>query len=343
MRRRTIHIILKKKDIYIVWVIILILINVIGTQLFAGTLSCTVATSCPSGTVIWRLSSTTNAHSELPSQSNPNYTQLVCCSGVTGMGNSCSGAYGVVAKISSTTNAHVQRNDFLGYNENICLQAPSGATVDVAYQNTNCLGYDTTVASLSSSTNAHVGNASAYTTKICATMEEPNLTFAVDSGSQSLNVTPTIVAATTSILTVKTTYGNGFTISAQKQNSDYTLKLNTNAAVVINDKTEWIAPAATTTVGNSTASSTQPLTLQFRVKANGTDLPNFASTWWGADDLESNALFGGFPSTTQRIVDRSTAAPATTTTTVLYNLNVSAEQPSGTYSGDIIYTAVANL
>jgi hypothetical protein len=46
---------------------------------YAVTLSCTITTSCPSGVVIYRMSGTTNAHAELPSQTN--YSQLVCSSG----------------------------------------------------------------------------------------------------------------------------------------------------------------------------------------------------------------------------------------------------------------------
>jgi hypothetical protein len=341
MKKVTITISLTKRDVFGLISIFIILLSFTGQTLFAA-FSCSVATSCPTGTVIWRLASTTNAHSELPSQSNPNYNQLICCSGIVGLGNACSGSFAVVAHLSSTTNAHAEESTFSNYPENICLQVPGSDTVTVGYQNTNCLGFDTTVASLSASTNAHVGSGTAYTRKICATVSQSDLTFAVDSGTQSLTVTPGIVSATTSILSAKTTNASGFIISVQKQNSDFTLKLNTDSNVVIADKTEWIAPGATTTSGNATASSTQPNTLQFRVRVANTDSANLASSWWGSNDLNSGALFGGFPSTTQKIADRSTSAPATTTTTVLYNLNVPTTQKTGTYSGDIIYTATAN-
>jgi len=133
----------------------------------AGTLSCSVTTSCPSGVVIWRMSGTSNAHAELPSQSN--YSQLVCCSGVPGLSNSCTGTFATVLKLSRTTNAHVEQNTQTNYTHNVCISVPAGGSVSVGYQANNCIGYDTTLGSMSGPTNAHVGDSTAYTTKICAT------------------------------------------------------------------------------------------------------------------------------------------------------------------------------
>lgn len=143
------------------FIVSLVLMQVV----YAGTLSCSVTTDCSSGTVIFRMSNTTNAHAQLPSQSS--YTQLVCCSGVTGLSNSCSGNYATVLKLSGTTNAHVQQTG--SYANSACISVPAGGNVSVGYQASNCTGYDTTVASMSGATNAHVGSSTAYTTKICAT------------------------------------------------------------------------------------------------------------------------------------------------------------------------------
>lgn len=132
----------------------------------AGTLSCSVATSCSGGTVIMKMYATGNSHAELASQSN--YSQLVCCTGVTGLGNSCSGTYAVAAKLSGTTNAHIEQNSQSNYANNACISVSTG-TVSVGYQASNCTGYDTTLASMGGTTNAHIGDGNAYTTKICAT------------------------------------------------------------------------------------------------------------------------------------------------------------------------------
>ncbi len=142
-----------------------------GTVAFAA-MTCSVTTSCSSpGVVVFRMSSTGNAHAELPSESN--YPQLVCCTGVTGLANSCSGTYGVVLRLSGTTNAHVEENTQStgAYNGNNACLSVSAGTVTIGYQNNNCTGFDTTVASLSQTpTNAHAGSAGDYARKVCATV-----------------------------------------------------------------------------------------------------------------------------------------------------------------------------
>jgi len=147
----------------------------IAPSVYAGTLSCSVtnAASC-SGTVIYRMSGASNAHLQMPGQTNVNYdNNVVCCSGVTGLGNSCSGTYAVALKLDKVTNAHAQINTQTGYVNDACISAPTGGTVSVGYVTdpTTCVGagYDTTLGTIFSNTNSHVGNTSAYAIKICAT------------------------------------------------------------------------------------------------------------------------------------------------------------------------------
>ncbi len=117
----------------------LLLISFVGNFMLApdafGALSCSIATTCAApSVVIMRLSATSNAHAELPTQSN--YIQLVCCSGVTNLGNSCSGTFATVAKLQGATNSHIQQYDQTGYSNLACLSAPSGSTITVANVNT---------------------------------------------------------------------------------------------------------------------------------------------------------------------------------------------------------------
>jgi hypothetical protein len=167
-----------------------------------------------------------------------------------------------------------------------------------------------------------------------------SLTFVTDASSEAFpSVTPGTLSATSSIISIKTTNSSGFNVSIQRADVTGTMSLG---STYIPDKTDWFAPGATTTAGNATASTTLPLTLQFRVRQSGTDAPNYASSWWGIDDTTPNALFGGVSSTTQVIINRSTAAAATTTAFITYDLNVPATQKNGTYSGSITYTVTAN-
>lgn len=159
------------------WLTIFIALLVTGIffvgTVYAGTLSCVVQSSACGGSYpveIFEMQNTTNSHAGLPAAS---YTNLVCCGGVTGLSNLCSGTFATALKLSGATNAHARQNqlaDYVGAN-NACISVPSGGTVSVGYQATNCTGFDTTLASMIGTTNSHVGNGSWVngTTKICAT------------------------------------------------------------------------------------------------------------------------------------------------------------------------------
>lgn len=77
--------------------------------------------------IVLRMSGSDNAHAELASQSTGSYaSNVVCCSGVSGMTTTCSGTFATVAKLSAVTNAHVEIGTQTNYNNNVCLQVPVG-------------------------------------------------------------------------------------------------------------------------------------------------------------------------------------------------------------------------
>lgn len=161
--------------------IIIIFVIIFIPNSISASLSCSIETTCDSpGVVILKMSDTTNAHAELPSQSN--YENLVCCTGVTGLGNECSGEYETVLKLSAETNAHVEENTESNYENNACMSITSGS-ISVGYQPDDCSGYDTTVASISAETNAQVGNSTEYVSKVCATATGTALTFNISENS----------------------------------------------------------------------------------------------------------------------------------------------------------------
>ncbi len=307
----------------------------------AGTLSCSIATSCSSGAIIYRMASTSNSHAELPSQSH--YSNLVCCTGVTGLSNSCSGTYTTVLVLASTTNSHSGEYGVSSYPNNACISVPSGGTVSAGYTSSGtctAAGYDTTLGSMISSNNSHVGSPNDYPIKICASATGSSITFTTDSPTESFGtVTPGNLYATSSILSAATTNTDGFNITIKRSNATDTMS---SGSFYIPDKTDWVAPLSTTTAGNATASTTQLNTLQFRINLTGTDSPDYSSAWWGINDT-TNAVFAGISSTTQMIIDRSTAAAATTTMKVLYYLDVPISQQSASYSGTLTYTITANI
>lgn len=120
------------------------------------------------------MSGAVNAHAELPSQATAAYgNNVVCCSGVTGLSNSCTAPSDIALKLSAATNAHAENNSQLNYANNACISVPTGGTVTVGYVTdpTTCVGagYDTTLGTITGATNSHVGDTTAYVNKICGT------------------------------------------------------------------------------------------------------------------------------------------------------------------------------
>lgn len=193
---------------------------------FAGTLSCVVQSSACGGSYpveIFEMQNTTNSHAGLPAAS---YTNLVCCGGVTGLGNDCAaGTKAVALKLSGATNAHTRQNqlaDYAGAN-NACISVPSGGTVSVGYQATNCAGFDTTLASMKATTNSHIGNTTAYTEyKICASAAAGTLSVdIVDAGGTPVSAPSIAMGAMALSFTYQTVNGT-FGASAQKIRVDNT-------------------------------------------------------------------------------------------------------------------------
>ncbi len=170
-----------------------------------------------------------------------------------------------------------------------------------------------------------------------------SLTFTVDSNTKSFGtISPAILSANTSSLDVTTDNSSGFSVSVARSDADTTLDLTTDAAVNITDKTAWDSGATCGTAGNATASTTQPETLQFRVRQADTDSSNYCSSWWGSGDTTATALFAGFPIIDEPIAYRASAALTPSTSVVLYNLTVPLTQKTGDYTGAITFTVVAN-
>jgi len=171
-----------------------------------AALSCSF-NSCPSGGIyVLRMSASSNAHAELPSQSN--YSNYVCCSGISG--TSCTGGT-VFLKLSALTNAHVEQTNYSNYSNNACLTPSAGETISCNYSTSCSTGY-VCLASISSGTNAHIGDCSAYSTKVCCTATAaPTFDFSVEvnptSGSASqgssvsTNVTATLLSGSTQSVT----------------------------------------------------------------------------------------------------------------------------------------------
>ncbi len=186
---------------------VFILIFIFASQIElagAGTLVCDVRTaaSCDAlpGIQIYRMSGATNAHAELGTRTTAVYNNnVVCCSGVTGLSNSCVSPQATALNLTAPGNSHASQTNTSPYTTPACISVPTGGTVSIGYQATNCTGFDTILGSISAAINAHVGNTTAYPTKICG--------MAVGGGVANKAATSTL---TSSIFDTGITLGAGY-------------------------------------------------------------------------------------------------------------------------------------
>ena len=296
---------------------------------FASTLSCSVTTAgtC-TGTVIWRMSGSTNAHAELPSQTTPVYANnVVCCSGVTGLSNFCSGTFAIALRLSGVTNAHVQQTG--AYPQTACISVPSGGSVSIGYQANDCTGFHTTLGSMSGTTNAHVGNAAAYTIKICGTATEgvaQTLSFAISDATIGFGTLTSGAAR----------FATGDTNGSASEVEAHNLTAATNAGggyVISISGTTLTFGAHTIMPIGATNVPSSPGTEQFGVRAiatGGTGVTVSAPYSGAGFALDTVAFPDEFAS--------ATGPTATTTFSVRYVANIAPLTEPGRYTANLIYT-----
>jgi hypothetical protein len=321
--------------------IVIVLIGVIfvsllfyGVRVFAGTLSCSVTTAAAcTGTVIWRMSGATNAHAELPSQANAAYANnVVCCSGVTGLGNACTGTFATALKLSGVTNAHSEQNSQVNYANNACISVPSGGSVSIGYQATNCTGFDTTLGSMSAVTNAHVGDGTAYTTKICATAAEAvaqTLTFSISD---------TIIGFGT-LSASAARFATGDEAGSATEVEAHNLSASTNAVngyIITVDGNTLTSGGNTINAIGCTNTASSPGTEQFGLRMTAT----------GTGVVQAPYAATGFAFCTTSFPDdvASGVGDGTTTTySVRYIANIATLTEAGNYTATLTYVATATF
>ncbi len=296
------------------------------SQIFAA-LSCSVTTqaACTGGSVtLLRMSGSTNAHAELPSQSNTNYDgAVVCCSSTSAIGNSCSGNFKSIARISGSTNGTTQQTSINTYGTNVCLSDTTfGDTITTGYQSSNCTGYDTTMFSMSSVDNAHVGDGSAYTIKACATVFTPSISFSISSNSVNFGT-----LSSSSSRYADTGTGSGTEVTA------HTISASTNATsgyVITVDGTTLKDGANTIDAIGGTNTAPSIGTKQFGLRMVAT----------GTGTVTAPYAASGFALDTAAFPDQvaSGAGDGTSTSySVRYLGNITTLTPAGSYQAKLNY------
>ncbi len=274
----------------------------LNNQVYAGNLSCSITTTCNSPSVIiMRLASTSNSHAEMPTQTN--YANLVCCSGPSGLGNSCGGgAHSVAANLSALTNAHAEQGTLSNYSNQICFSVPNGSTTVIYTTTSSCTGYDTTLFSMSSSTNAHVASPGTSTFQSGATMQvcasatstgstPPTVTNVTLNGAASIVLTPNATTSVSVSATLTDTNGCTFFPGATTTVMMYRSGVGSSTcAGSANNANCYVATAFT--ASSSCSSNVVNTTTTFGVYyfANATDASSslFSSQNWLATVIYTN-------------------------------------------------------
>jgi hypothetical protein len=303
----------------------------------AGTLSCSITTAvlCVSpAVVVLRMSAATNAHSELASQSTLGYAlNAVCCTGVTNLGNSCSGTFAIAAKLSAVTNAHIEQNSNSNFTNNACLSVSPGS-VTIGYQATNCTGFDTTLASMPSATNSHIGSPADYTTKICGTASasSQSLTFSIS--------TNTVGFGNLSVSSAR--FATADTLGSGTETEAHQLIASTNASSGYNITVQGATLAAganTITAIGATNTALSVGSKQFGLRMSASGGTGVVSSPYAA----SGFAYAADASTASTVASESVGDGVSTTYSVRYLGNISGSTPSGSYSTTLTYVATANF
>ncbi len=162
----------------------------------------------------------------------------------------------------------------------------------------------------------------------------PTFTFSVDSPTKSLGpIDPGTPVTADTTLSITSGSANGVTIKAVRTDADTTMDLQTDAAVNITDKDDWVSATPNSAAWSGTG-------LGFRVKETGTETNYWSETWWGLD--AGTPLFAGFPAAAETISTYSGSTAGEFYIIVQYKLDVLKSQKTGTYAGGVTYTAIEN-
>ncbi len=181
------------------------------------------------------------------------------------------------------------------------------------------------------------------------------LTFSNSSTNTFPNINPGTAVFATTTLVVTTNDVNGWNVTLSGTNKGTGTNNLQSGANSIQDQTEWVPNAATTSAGSgavqisSLANSGNVLAFRVMTASSTNGTPFLASAWWGTQDSyvnNANTLWAGISSSTvaRRIGNAGLGSYSASDhiNTVLYYLNVAASQPTGSYSAPLVYTATGN-
>jgi hypothetical protein len=310
-----------------------LVVVVIGniTPVFAA-LSCSITTAAGcTNTVVLRLSSASDAHAEMPSQSTATYSNnVVCCSGLSGV--SCAGNSASILNLSSTTNAHVEIATNSNYPNVACMTGASEIPV-IAYQDNNCTGYDTTLVSISSTTNATVGSSTEYVKRVCGSLTPASITF-------TLATTTLYFGGLSSVITRYASSTNVDGDSVQVEAHNFTVRTNALNGYSVNVQGGTLASGANIIAAIGGVNSSPVVnTNQFGIRV----VPSGGIGTVTSPYAASGFAYSATATTSAQVASATSGDNATTTYSVRYVANIAATTKAGAYVANLVYVATANF
>lgn len=321
---------------FVIFEVFLLFLANASMSLAALSCSVTTAAAC-TDTVLLRLSGSANAHAELPSQSTATYdNDVVCCSGIVGLGNSCSGNNSSFIKLSgvSGTNSHVEETSQSNYSINACISSSyAGDVITTGYQTSNCTGYDTTLFSMASTpTNSHVGSPASYTNKVCAKIVPQSITFNISDSSAGFG----------NLSSAGLRYATANGVGSATDAVSYTVDVSTNASsgyglYVRGDPLKNGAATITAIGGSNTTPSAGNKAFGIRADASG-GLGVVSTPYDGA-----GFAYDATNTTATSVANASSGNGVTTTYSIHTVATIDSLLDPGNYSTNLTYIVTANF
>ena len=148
-------------------------------------------------------------------------------------------------------------------------------------------------------------------------------------------LTPGSAVVATTSATVTTNGSAGWSLNVSRTSATSTIASGT---ITFPDATSWNGTNNATSAANLVNSGNN---LSFRLNATGTSAGLYATTTWGATDLDPNAMYAGFPTSSQIYVSTTTYDSTSQTAVMELRANAPATQVATNYTGTITITAIA--
>lgn len=145
-------------------------------------------------------------------------------------------------------------------------------------------------------------------------------------------LTPGSAIISTTSCTITTNAANGWQLLVKRNNATATL-MHSDLTTAFPDATAWNGSNANISPGSN---------LSFRVYQGGTTA-GYNATWWGSDDAQGNAKWAGFPTASVNVATTTSYAASAATVVYGFRVDAPATQKTGTYTGGITLTALAQI